>query len=482
MELKLINRWVRKASIVITRLIKRDCFPFVLLRASAHPLGMTFFINRSNLLPLSILVGLMVLFSPWCSTGWCGVEVLFSPRDNINYRIIEAVDLSEACIDVSAFDFTSKEIADALVDARRKGLKIRLLVDKKLLEDEDNDSQVKHLEEIGFDIKALRGKGKGSMKNSFIIFDSRLVIVGPYHLIEDKESYNYENAIFFDDRGVVETYQNEFDRLFGKRNTLKTSPKKVEEDSLLSTIIKPSSLPERSTQSGSLLQKPVSNGHTSLKDSARAEPTIDAQPSAEEHVAPSEVKIAAVDKEALTSEKLPVSTKDSSGFRLPLSDIKNTPAPATEQKALETQPASLGSEDTTQTAGYTDATALDNIGPPPIPGSVIDISFEELDKIFGQESALSSIEKNSLWVSYMGRYVKWTGDVTYTLLGFIKGTRIGFRHKQGSDNDVEVRFSIKRALKVMKIAEGDTLTYTAKLLSLPTPDTPYYVLSEGILD
>jgi hypothetical protein len=298
-----------------------------------------------------------------------------------------------------------------------------------------------------------------------------LVIVGPYHLIEDKESYNYENAIFFDDRGVVETYQNEFDRLFGKRNTLKTSPKKVAEDSLLSTIIKPSSLPERSTQSGSLLQKPVSNGHTSLKGSARTEPSIDAQPSAEEHVAPSEAKIAAVDKEALTSEKLPAGTKDSAGFRLPLSDIKNTPAPATEQKALETQ-----------TAGDTNATAIYDIGPPPIPGSVIDISFEELDKIFGQESALSSIEKNSLWVSYMGRHVKWTGDVTYTLLGFIKGTRIGFRHKQGSDNDVEVRFSIKRALKIIKISEGDTLTYTAKLLSLPTPDTPYYVLSEGILE
>src|SRR3972149_12170987 len=87
----------------------------------------------------------LFLFSPLATLA--GVEVLFSPRDNINYRITEAINLSEECVDVATFDFTSREIADALLNAKSKGLKVRLLIDKNLLE--DKDSKAKHLEEKG---------------------------------------------------------------------------------------------------------------------------------------------------------------------------------------------------------------------------------------------------------------------------------------------------------------------------------------------
>lgn len=418
----------------------------------------------------AILLGLMYLFSPLFALA--GVEVLFSPGDNINYRIIEAVNLSEGCVHIATFDFTSREIADALVNARRKGLEIRLLVDKRALEGED--SQIKHLEEIGFDIKALKGKGKGGMKNSFIIFDGRLVLVGPYHLTEDKEGYNYENALFFDDPGIVETYQNEFDRLFGKRCILKTAPKKPK-DSLLSTVIKPSNslwqeassaLPEKfpPAEDSKSLEGGVMPSAASAPSPSSEEAMTEAaaQSHAEEHTEPSGVKIAAKDKETIIEEKLPA----------PHPEIKDTSGK--EQKVLETQPASLDTEDTTETALP--------VAPTASPGTFIDISFEELDKIFGIESALSEAEKNALWPNYMNRYVKWTGEVTQTLIGLIKGTRIGFRHKEGSETDVEVRFGIKKATKIMGIAEGDIITYTAKLSSFPASDTPYYSLNEGTLE
>jgi hypothetical protein len=308
------------------------------------------------------------------------------------------------------------------------------------------------------------------MKNSFIIFDGRLVIVGPYHLTEDKESYNYENAIFFDDPGIVETYQNEFDRLFGKRSILKTSQKKPK-DSLLSTIIKPSSnlrqgsgsippeKPEKSTPPDEDLQP---REDVVMPKAAPAPPPIpappssegsagiEAQPSAEEHTEPSEVKIAAKDKEPVIEA--------------------GAQAQETKPETLDT----LGSEDTIQSPFP--------LEPTPTHGSFMEISFTELDKIFGSESTLSEAEKEALWPRYIGRYVKWTGEVTYTLLGFFKGTRIGLRHKEGSDTDVEVKFRIRKVTKIIKIAEGDTITYTAKLFTQPTSETPYYVLDEGTLE
>lgn len=370
----------------------------------------------------------LFLFSP--SAALAGVEVLFSPRDNINYRIIEAINLSEECVDVATFDFTSREIADALLNAKSKGLKVRLLIDKNLLE--DKDSQAKYLEEKGIDIKALKGKGKGVMKNSFVIFDGRLVMVGPYHLTEDKESYDYENAIFFDDPGIVETYQNEFDRLFGSRSL--TTATKKSKDSLLSTVIQPSSQ-ELRVQSSELGVRTEGQDVTS-----------------------NEIKPVVTTKETGVSDKPPATL------------TTNTSPPTTERvpQAQITVP-------------------VESTIPPETP---INISFEELDKIFGKEGTLPDTEKNALWVAqYYGRYVKWTGEVTYTYLGLVKGIRIGFRHKAAppkedeSNTDVEVvGFSLKKAPKVMKIAEGDAVTYTAKLYSYPAKDTPYYVLNEGSLE
>ncbi|HLG29083.1 MAG TPA: phospholipase D-like domain-containing protein [Candidatus Brocadiales bacterium] len=381
----------------------------------------------------------LFLFSPLAALA--GIEVLFSPRDNINYRIIEAVNLSEERIDVATFDFTSSEIADALLNAKSKGLRVRLLVDKDLLE--DKDSKAKYLEEKGIDIKALKGKGKGVMKNSFVIFDGRLVIVGPYHLAEDKESYDYENAIFFDDSGIVETYQNEFDRLFGSRSL--TTATKTLKDSLLSTVIQPSSQ-ELSVQSSELGVRTEGQDVTS-----------------------NEIKPVVRTKETGVSDKPPATLTTNTSYSEALA--KDTSPPTTVR-------------DITQT------TLPAPVEPTTAPATLINISFEELDKIFGKEGTLPDTEKNDLWVAqYYGRYVKWTGEVSYTYLGLVKGIRIGFKHKAAqpkeyeSNTDVEVvGFSLKKAPKVMKIAEGDTVTYTAKLYSYPTKDTPYYVLNEGSLE
>ena len=390
----------------------------------------------------SLLIAYCLLPIAYCLSpvALAGIEVLFSPRDNINYRIIEAVNLSEERIDVATFDFTSREIADALLNVKSKGLKIRLLIDKNLLE--DKDSQAKYLEEKGIDIKALKGKGKGVMKNSFVIFDGRLLMVGPFHLSEDKESYDYENAIFFDDPGIVETYQNEFDRLFGSRS-ITTATKKLK-DSLLSTVIQPSS--SLSQESGS-----------QVSVASASKPTIEAKPSTDEQIATSEIKPVVRAKETVANDKPPATLTTNTSPPTTVRDITQTTLP------------------------------VESATPP---GTFINISFEELDKIFSKESALPDAEKNALWVTeYYGRYVKWTGEVTYTYLGLVKGIRIGFKHKAAqpkadeSNTDVEVvGFSLKKAPKVMKIAEGDTVAYTAKLYSYPTKDAPYYVFNEGSLE
>lgn len=103
----------------------------------------------------------------------------------------------------------------------------------------------------------------------------------------------------------------------------------------------------------------------------------------------------------------------------------------------------------------------------------IHISFEEMDKQFGRESALSRSERNELWKKYKGKYVQWRGIVSYKGMGRVDWNRIGISHDNDKDAEVEVIFDWKMFEKVMDIRIGRAIIYTGKLVSRPGINAPY---------
>ncbi|MFQ5713459.1 MAG: hypothetical protein ACE5GU_05465 [Candidatus Scalinduaceae bacterium] len=101
----------------------------------------------------------------------------------------------------------------------------------------------------------------------------------------------------------------------------------------------------------------------------------------------------------------------------------------------------------------------------------IDISFEELDKIFGKENRMTESQKDKLWEEYKGKYVRWTGKVVSRGLGRVSGLRMGINHKEGTD--IELCFDIEKKDKVLQTKVGDTVTYTGKLVNRRGYILPY---------
>ncbi|MFI5294341.1 MAG: phospholipase D family protein [Thermodesulfovibrionales bacterium] len=60
-------------------------------------------------------------------------EVAFSPSPESEAAIVRFIGEARASVHVAAYSFTSKEIAGALVQAARKGLDVRVVVDKSQL-------------------------------------------------------------------------------------------------------------------------------------------------------------------------------------------------------------------------------------------------------------------------------------------------------------------------------------------------------------
>jgi len=64
------------------------------------------------------------------NTMYAKTDVLFSPRGLIKETILKTIISSEETIDVAAFTFTSGDIAEALYNAKERGVKIRLVIDQ----------------------------------------------------------------------------------------------------------------------------------------------------------------------------------------------------------------------------------------------------------------------------------------------------------------------------------------------------------------
>ncbi len=105
------------------------------------------------------------------------------------------------------------------------------------------------------------------------------------------------------------------------------------------------------------------------------------------------------------------------------------------------------------------------------PDGFINLSFNELDEIFGKENKMTETQKDTLWEKYNNKYVRWTGEVVSRGKGRVSGLRMGIKHKKGTD--VELIFDNEKEESVLKTEKGDKTTYTGKLVTRRGYILPY---------
>ncbi|MDD5302925.1 MAG: phospholipase D-like domain-containing protein [Elusimicrobia bacterium] len=135
----------------------------------------------------------------------------FSPG-GVTAHLVRAIDAAKASIDLANFSFTSEELRDALLRAKERGVKVRIVFDAdqyKFL------SEMRWFADNGFDLLLSRGKDgdKGVMHNKFAVFDGALVEAGSFNWTRNGEKNNYENAIFLDAPDDVAGYAAYFSRI-----------------------------------------------------------------------------------------------------------------------------------------------------------------------------------------------------------------------------------------------------------------------------
>lgn len=135
----------------------------------------------------------------------------FSPGESAVDNVLAAINSARASIDVAAYSFTSKQIAIALDNASKKGIRVRVVADAK-----DNGGQysaVTWLQHKGIDVR-LNGR-YAIQHNKFMVIDGITTQTGSFNYTSSAIKRNAENTIvIWNEPSTASAYQQEFERLW----------------------------------------------------------------------------------------------------------------------------------------------------------------------------------------------------------------------------------------------------------------------------
>lgn len=142
--------------------------------------------------------------------GCADTRVYFSPDGGCQDVIISEIGRAGKSIDIAMYTFTSREIAEELVRAKDRGVRVRVVLDKG--QETQTYSKSRYLIKRGFDVKYHAGSG--IMHNKFAIIDGAVLITGSFNWTPTADRKNEENLLLITDPGIIKKYQERFEYLW----------------------------------------------------------------------------------------------------------------------------------------------------------------------------------------------------------------------------------------------------------------------------
>ncbi len=138
--------------------------------------------------------------------------IYFPPYKDARLPITNLYENAEKYIHLAIYSLTKDEFAEALIRAHKRGIEVKVLIDKSQAGLKDADDE--KLEAEGIEVR--RDKKPGLMHNKFTIIDGIVVYTGSYNHTEGATTKNDENYIIIKDKDVAEVFEKQFQKLWEK--------------------------------------------------------------------------------------------------------------------------------------------------------------------------------------------------------------------------------------------------------------------------
>lgn len=132
------------------------------------------------------------------------VEVAFSPWDDTEALVVRTIESARSRILVQAYLFTSRRLARALIEAKRRGVAVEILADRDMTFS-GNGSQIPRLAQVGIPVGIEHRYN--AAHNKIILIDPAsprgAVITGSYNFTWAAKARNAENVIVLRDNPAL---------------------------------------------------------------------------------------------------------------------------------------------------------------------------------------------------------------------------------------------------------------------------------------
>jgi phosphatidylserine/phosphatidylglycerophosphate/cardiolipin synthase-like enzyme len=136
------------------------------------------------------------------STSPTSVDVRFSPKGGCTEAVVDALHRATSTVLVQAYSFTSAPIAAALVDAHRRGVQVRVLLDKS--QRTEKYSSADFVVHAG--IPTAIDDQHAIAHNKIMVIDGKTILTGSFNFTRAAEEHNAENLLVIQDSALAEKY------------------------------------------------------------------------------------------------------------------------------------------------------------------------------------------------------------------------------------------------------------------------------------
>ena len=143
-------------------------------------------------------------------------ECYFFPNAANEEKVVSMLRTCKKTLDIAIFSLTLDSIAEAILEAHQRGIKVRMIADDECAK--NKGSNVKLIASMGVPCKT--DNAVYHMHHKFAVLDESVVIMGSFNWTGQAVKYNQENIFFYEDKNIASQYAQEFERLWNSFTTV----------------------------------------------------------------------------------------------------------------------------------------------------------------------------------------------------------------------------------------------------------------------
>ncbi len=125
--------------------------------------------------------------------------------------VVDDINAAQRSVDIAVFDFEIPAVTDAMLQARQRGVRVRLVTDDENLTAPEVAEETGRLQDAGIDVRF--DEREPFMHNKFVVIDGAIAWTGSWNITANDTWRNNNNMIRVANRNVAAKYSAEFEQM-----------------------------------------------------------------------------------------------------------------------------------------------------------------------------------------------------------------------------------------------------------------------------